>query len=64
MKLVVTGTYILILPYGLTKLLLELLHNPLYGVEEILPIEVKLPSLRISLKEFVSKEDYRVASLT
>ena len=47
------------------------IHNPIgatpfslvYGSEAILPIEIELPSLRISLKNLMSKEEYRVARL-
>ena len=34
-----------------------------YGSEAILPIEIELPSLRVSLKNLISEEDYRVARL-
>ncbi|KAH9308399.1 hypothetical protein KI387_036310, partial [Taxus chinensis] len=30
-----------------------------YGSEAVLPLEVQIPSLRVSLIEFVSDEDYR-----
>ncbi|KAH9311264.1 hypothetical protein KI387_026299, partial [Taxus chinensis] len=30
-----------------------------YGSEAVLPLEVQIPSLRVSLREFVSDEDYR-----
>ncbi|KAH9324934.1 hypothetical protein KI387_005112, partial [Taxus chinensis] len=31
----------------------------IYGSKAILPLEVQIPSLRVSLREFVSDEDYR-----
>ncbi|KAH9293958.1 hypothetical protein KI387_040839, partial [Taxus chinensis] len=31
----------------------------IYGSEDVLPLEVQIPSLRVSLREFVSDEDYR-----
>ena len=34
-----------------------------YGSEAILPIEIELPSLRVSLKNLISEEEYRVAHL-
>ena len=34
-----------------------------YGFEAILPIKIELPSLRISLKNLMSKEEYQVAHL-
>ena len=34
-----------------------------YGSEAILPIEIELPSLRVSLKNLISEEDYRLARL-
>lgn len=34
-----------------------------YGAEAILPIEIELPSLRVSLKNIISEENYRVARL-
>lgn len=34
-----------------------------YGFEGVLPIEIELTSLRISLKNLISKEDYQVARL-
>ena len=34
-----------------------------YGTEAVLPLEVEIPSLRISLKNLISDEDYRVARL-
>ncbi|KAH9326823.1 hypothetical protein KI387_007001, partial [Taxus chinensis] len=30
----------------------------IYGSEAVLPLEVQIPSLRVSLREFVSDEDY------
>ncbi|KAH9327956.1 hypothetical protein KI387_000064, partial [Taxus chinensis] len=30
----------------------------IYGSEVVLPLEVQIPSLRVSLREFVSDEDY------
>lgn len=34
-----------------------------YGVEAIVPIEVEIPSLRVSLKGIIFDEDYRVSRL-
>ena len=34
-----------------------------YGSESILPIKIELPSLRVSLKNLISEEEYRVARL-
>ena len=34
-----------------------------YGSEVVLPIKIELPSLRISLKNLMSEEEYRVARL-
>ena len=34
-----------------------------YGSEAILPIEIELPSLRVSLQNLISDEEYRVARL-
>lgn len=34
-----------------------------YGSEAILPIEVEIPSLRVSLKGLISDEDYRISRL-
>lgn len=38
-------------------------YSLVYGTKAILPIEVELPSLRISLKNVISNEDHRVARL-
>ena len=34
-----------------------------YGCEVILPLEVEIPLLRVTLLDILSKEDYRVAHL-
>lgn len=34
-----------------------------YGVEAVLPLEVEIPSLRVSLHGLLTEEDYRVARL-
>lgn len=34
-----------------------------YGCEAILPLEVEIPSLRVTLRDVLSSEDYRVAHL-
>jgi hypothetical protein len=34
-----------------------------YGFEAVLPIKIELPSLKISLKNLMSEEEYRVAHL-
>lgn len=34
-----------------------------YGLDSILPIELELPSLRVSLKGIILEEDYRVSRL-
>ena len=39
-------------------------YSLVYGVEVVLPIEVELPSLRISLQGQISDEEYKVARLT
>ena len=39
-------------------------YSLIYGAEAVLPIEVELPSLRISLRGQISNDDYRVARLT
>ena len=39
-------------------------YSLVYGVEAVLPIEVELPSLHISLRGQISDEEYRVARLT
>ncbi|KAH9326536.1 hypothetical protein KI387_006714, partial [Taxus chinensis] len=40
-------------------------YSLVYGTEAIIPLEVELPSLRISLRDYLDKdEDYRVARLT
>ncbi|GLJ17131.1 hypothetical protein SUGI_0296430 [Cryptomeria japonica] len=38
-------------------------YSLVYGTEAILPIEVELPSLQVSLKNIISDEDYRVSRL-
>ncbi|KAH9324037.1 hypothetical protein KI387_004215, partial [Taxus chinensis] len=39
-------------------------YSLVYGTEAIIPLEVELPSLRISLRDYLDKdEDYRVARL-
>lgn len=38
-------------------------YSLVYGSEAIFPIEVDLPSLRVSLKYIISEEDYKVACL-
>lgn len=38
-------------------------YSLIYGVEAILPIEVKLPSLQVSLCNLISDEDYRISCL-
>ena len=39
-------------------------YSLVYGAEAVLPIEVELPSLHISLQGQISDEEYRVARLT
>lgn len=34
-----------------------------YGFESILPIEIEIPSLRVSLKDLVNNEEYQVSKL-
>ena len=34
-----------------------------YGVDVVLPIEVKIPTLRISMKGLITNDDYRIAWL-
>ena len=34
-----------------------------YGCEDILPLEVEIPSIKVTLHNFLSDEDYRVAFL-
>lgn len=38
-------------------------YSLVYGTEAILPIEIEIPSLRVSLQNIISEEDYRVARL-
>ena len=39
-------------------------YSLVYGAKAVLPIEVELPSLRISLQGQISDEEYRLARLT
>ncbi|KAH9302830.1 hypothetical protein KI387_014413, partial [Taxus chinensis] len=39
-------------------------YSLVFGTESIIPLEIELPSLRISLRDYLDKdEDYRVARL-
>ena len=38
-------------------------YSLVYGVEAILPIEIEIPSLRVSLQGIVDDENYRVSKL-
>eukprot|EP01018_Ginkgo_biloba_P023093 Gb_02961 [translate_table: standard] len=40
-----------------------MLYSLVFGTEAILPVEIKLPSLRISLRDLIDDEAYRVARL-
>ena len=39
-------------------------YSLVYGAKEVLPIEVEIPSLHISLRGKILDEEYRVAKLT
>ena len=34
-----------------------------YGVDDVLPIEVEIPTLRISMKGLITDDDYRISQL-
>ena len=34
-----------------------------YGADVVLPIEVEIPTLRISMKGLITNEDYRISQL-
>ena len=34
-----------------------------YGVDVVLPIEVEIPTLRISMKSLITDDDYRISQL-
>ena len=38
-------------------------YSLVYGTEAILPIEVEIPSLRVSLQDVVDDENYRISRL-
>eukprot|EP01018_Ginkgo_biloba_P036605 Gb_41840 [translate_table: standard] len=38
-------------------------YSLVFGAEAILPVEIKLPSLRVSLRDLIDDEECRVACL-
>eukprot|EP01018_Ginkgo_biloba_P006913 Gb_10413 [translate_table: standard] len=41
----------------------ETLYSIVFGAEAILPVEIELPSLRISLRDLIDDEERRVVRL-